>query len=68
MVLHLFCQNKETLIKELLDLAQSNELTKTIKTVLIHKSFPYHLCNVSSYVYYLTIYFYHAKLDDNLPK
>jgi acyl-CoA synthetase (AMP-forming)/AMP-acid ligase II len=33
-------QNKETLIKELFDLAQSSELTKTIETVLFHKSFP----------------------------
>ena len=33
-------QNKETLIKELLVLAKSSELTKTIETVLFHKSFP----------------------------
>jgi len=32
--------NKKTIKKELLELAEQNELTKDIKTILFHKSFP----------------------------
>ena len=32
--------NKKTIKKELLEIAEQNELTKDIKTILFHKSFP----------------------------